>query len=157
MRHAEYELTRLVSSVVEPMGYELVGVEYFQRSAVGAVLRVYIDHQAGAYDKGITLDDCSAVSHQLSGALEVEDPIRSHYDLEVSSPGLDRPLFTLEHFERFRGRKASLRLAAKIDARRKLEGVIKGVHNETVLLTVDGETREVPLAMVDSARLVPEF
>jgi ribosome maturation factor RimP len=157
MRHAENELTRLVGSVVESMGYELVGAEYFQRGTGGAVLRVYIDHQAGDQDKGIMLDDCSAVSHQLSGVLDVEDPIAGHYDLEVSSPGLDRPLFTVEHFERFRGHKARLKLAAKIDDRRKLEGYIQGVHEETVLLTVDGETCEIPLAMVDSARLVPEF
>lgn len=152
MRHAENDLTRLVRSVAEPMGYELVGVEYFQRGTGGAVLRVYIDQE-----KGITLDDCSLVSHQLSGVLDVEDPIPGHYDLEVSSPGLDRPLFAAEHFERFRGHKARLKLAAKLDERRKLEGLIEGVRNETVLLVVDGETREIPLAMVDSARLVPEF
>jgi ribosome maturation factor RimP len=144
------------------MGYELVGVEFFQRGTGGAVLRVYIDHGYGGHrggdnEKGITLDDCSAVSHQLSGLLDVEDPVSGHYDLEVSSPGLDRPLFTSEHFERFRGHKARLKLAARIDDRRKLEGLIEGVRDEAVLLSVDGETREIPLAMVDSARLVPEF
>jgi len=152
MRQEENELTRLVRSAAEPMGYELVGVEYFQRGTGGAVLRVYIDHE-----NGITLDDCSAVSHQLSGVLDVEDPIQGHYDLEVSSPGLDRPLFSAAHFERFRGHRARLKLAAKIDDRRKLEGLIEGVRDETLLLTMDGETREIPLAMIDSARLVPEF
>lgn len=152
MRQEENELTCLVRSAAEPMGYELVGVEYFQRGTGGAVLRVYIDHE-----KGITLDDCSAVSHQLSGVLDVEDPIQGHYDLEVSSPGLDRPLFSAEHFERFRGHRARLKLAAKVDDRRKLEGLIEGVRDETLLLTMDGETREIPLAMIDSARLVPEF
>jgi len=152
MRQEENELTRLVRSAAEPMGFELVGVEYFQRGTGGAVLRVYIDHE-----NGITLDDCSAVSHQLSGVLDVEDPIQGHYDLEVSSPGLDRPLFGAAHFERFRGHRARLKLAAKIDERRKLEGLIEGVRDETLLLTMDGETREIPLAMIDSARLVPEF
>ena len=152
MRQEENELTRLVRSAAEPMGYELVGVEYFQRGTGGAVLRVYIDHE-----NGITLDDCSAVSHQLSGVLDVEDPIQGHYDLEVSSPGLDRPLFSAAHFERFRGHRARLKLAAKVDDRRKLEGLIEGVRDETLLLTMDGETREIPLAMIDSARLVPEF
>lgn len=152
MRQEENELTRLVRSAAEPMGYELVGVEYFQRGTGGAVLRVYIDHE-----NGITLDDCSAVSHQLSGVLDVEDPIQGHYDLEVSSPGLDRPLFSAEHFERFRGRKARLKLAAKLDDRRRLEGLIEGVRDGTLLLTMDGETREIPLAIIDSARLVPEF
>lgn len=152
MRQVDNELTSLAGSVVGPMGYELVGVEYFQRGSGGAVLRVYIDQE-----KGITLDDCSAVSHQLSGVLDVEDPVQGHYDLEVSSPGSDRPLFSAEHFERFRGHKARLRLAAKLDDRRKLEGLIEGVRDEVVLLGVDGETREIPLAMIDSARLVPEF
>jgi ribosome maturation factor RimP len=153
MQQAENELTRLARSVVEPMGYELVGVEYFQRGKGGAVLRVYID----SGENGITLDDCGAVSHQLSGVLDVADPIAGHYDLEVSSPGLDRPLFTAEHFQRFRGHKARLRLAAKLDGRRRLEGAISGLKQEAVLLEVDGETWEVPLAMVESARLAPEF
>ena len=152
MRHAENELTRLVRSAAEPMGYEVVGVEFFQRGTGGSVLRVYIDHE-----KGITLDDCSAVSHQISGVLDVEDPIAGHYDLEVSSPGLDRPLFTAEHFERFRGRRVRLKLAAKIDDRRKLEGVLAGMQGKAVMLAVDEEIREIPMAMVDSARLVPEF
>ncbi|MCG6862435.1 MAG: ribosome maturation factor RimP [Chromatiaceae bacterium] len=159
MRHLESELTGLVRSVVEPMGYELVGVEYVQRAKGGSVLRVYIDHASGCSDEseGITLDDCGAVSHQLSGVLDVEDPISGHYNLEVSSPGLDRPLFTAEHFDRFRGRKVRLKLAVKLDGRRNLEGQIDGLKQEAVLLRVDGENREIPLAMVESARLVPEF
>jgi len=157
MRYAENELTCLVRSVVEPMGYELVGVEYFQRGTAGAVLRVYIDHEEGGRGKGITLDDCGAVSHQLSGVLDVEDPITGPYDLEVSSPGLDRPLFAAEHFERFCGHKARLQLASKLDGRRKLEGRIAGLKGEMVLLEVGDETWEIPLALVESARLVPEF
>jgi len=164
MRRVENELTSLVRSVVEPMGYELVGIEHLQGGKGGAVLRVYIDHidrafAAGtqAHEKGITLDDCSAVSHQLSGVLDVEDPIPGSYDLEVSSPGLDRPLFTAEHFQRFRGHRASLKLGAKLEGRRRLEGEIAGLVQETLLLRVDGETREIPLELVESARLVPDF
>jgi len=134
------------------MGYELVGVEYFHRGKGGAVLCVYIDRE-----QGITLDDCSAVSHQLSGVLDVEDPIAGHYDLEVSSPGLDRPLFTAAHFKRFLGHTVSLRLAVELDGRRKLVGQLAGFEDETVLLAMDGETREIPLRLVESARLVPEF
>lgn len=157
MRHLENELTRLVRSVVEPMGYEFVGLDYFQRGRQNAMLRVYIDYPSDAQSTGITLDDCGAVSHQLSGVLDVEDPIAGHYALEVSSPGLDRPLFTAEHFERFRGRKARVRLAAKVDGRRNLEGEIAGLKQEFVVLEVDGESREVPLAMIETARLVPEL
>lgn len=155
MRHPESELTSLVRSVVEPMGYELVGVDYFQRGRRGAMLRVYIDYPGDAGNRGITLDDCGRVSHQLSGVLDVQDPIAGHYDLEVSSPGLDRPLFTAEHFDRFRGRKVRVRLTAKLDERRNLEGEIAGREQERVVLRVDGESREIPLAMIESARLVP--
>jgi ribosome maturation factor RimP len=152
MRDEENELTRLVRSVAVPMGYELVGVEYFQRGKGGGLLRVYIDHE-----EGITLDDCGAVSKQLSGVLDVEDPIPGHYDLEVSSPGIDRPLFSSDHFERFRGHRARLRLATKLDGRRKLEGLLAGVDGDAVLIDVDGEVMEVSLALIESARLVPEF
>lgn len=152
MRLADTKLTRLVRSVVEPMGYELVGVDYFQRGEAGAVLRVYIDHEGG-----ITLDDCTAVSHQLSGVLDVEDPVPGHYDLEVSSPGLDRPLFTPEHYERFRGQRARVKLSTKLDGRRHFEGVLVGLRDDVVLLEMDGELRELSLAMIESARLVPEL
>jgi ribosome maturation factor RimP len=106
---------------------------------------------------GITLDDCSAVSHQLSGVLDVEDPIAGHYDLEVSSPGLDRPLFTAEQFQRFRGQRVRLKLGVKLEGRRKLEGQIAGLKQDRLLLEAEGETREIPLSTIDSARLVPEF
>jgi ribosome maturation factor RimP len=152
MRLADSSLMRLTRSVVEPMGYELVGVEYVGRGRGGTVLRVYIDHEGG-----ITLDDCAAVSHQLSGVLDVEDPLPGRYDLEVSSPGLDRPLFSPEHFERFTGRRARVRLEGKIEGRRNFEGVLAGLGDGTVRLEVGGEMREFDLAMVESARLVPEF
>lgn len=152
MRNQDTKLNRLVASVAEPMGYELVGVEYFQRGTGGAVMRVYIDHE-----NGITVDDCSAVSHQISGVLDVEDPIQGNYDLEVSSPGLDRPLFSAEHYERFRGRKAHVRLAVKLDGRRNFEGLLAGVAEDALLLETNGETRKLPLDAIESARLVPEF
>lgn len=150
-------MTSLVRSVVEPLGYEFVGVDYFQRGKRDAVLRVYIDSPSGARSTGITVDDCGRVSHQLSGVLDVEDPIAGRYALEVSSPGLDRPLFTAEHFERFRGRNVRVELAAKLDDRRNLEGRIAGLKRGQVVLRVDGESREISLAMIESARLVPEL
>jgi ribosome maturation factor RimP len=151
MARADSQLTQLARSVVEPMGYELVGVEYMQRGG-GAVLRVYIDTP-----DGVTLDDCTAVSHQLSGVLDVEDPIQGHYDLEVSSPGLDRPLFGEAHYLRFRGQRAKVRLGDKLEGRRNFEGVLAGVADGHLLLEVDGELRKLPLDLVESARLVPEF
>jgi len=136
------------------MGYELVGVEYFQHggSHGGGVLRVYIDAEAG-----INLDDCAAVSHQLSGVLEVEDLIPGHYDLEVSSPGLDRPLFDIKHYERFRGQRAKVRLGVKLEGRRNFEGRLAGIQGECLRLEAEGAIHELPLAMIESARLVPEF
>lgn len=152
MQQADSALRRLIRSAVEPMGYELVGVQYLQRGGGGAILRIYIDHE-----NGITLDDCTAVSHQVSGVLDVEDPLPGHYDLEVSSPGLDRPLFEAGHYERFRGHRARVKLRGKIEGRRVFDGVIEGVEGEQVLLAVDGETRTFELGAIESARLVPEF
>lgn len=152
MHRVEPKITRLVRSVVEPMGYECVGVEHDSGRTGGAVLRVYIDHS-----DGIGLDDCEAVSHQLSGALDVDDPIGGQYDLEVSSPGLDRPLFELAHFQRFAGARARIRLLDKLDGRRRFDGRIIGVDGEMVLLDVDGARVALPFTRIESARLVPEF
>lgn len=151
MQPADSQLTLLVRRVVEPLGYELVGVEYFQKGG-GATLRVYIDHE-----RGITLDDCTTVSHQLSGVLDVEDPIPEQYDLEVSSPGLDRPLVFPEHFERFIGRRVRMRLSEKVAGRRKLEGVLRGLHAGVVTLYAEERDWEIPLTSLDSARLIPEL
>ncbi len=152
MRSAPENLIRLIRRPVEAMGYELVGVELFRRGKSGLLLRVYIDSE-----KGINLDDCGAVSHQLSGVLDVEDPIAENYDLEISSPGLDRPLFELTHFERFKGREANLKLAVAVEGRKKLRGVLAGTEEDAVLLESEGELHRVPLAQIDTARLVPEF
>lgn len=152
MKSAEPKLTQLVRAVVEPMGYECVGVEHDVGGGGAAVVRVYIDHA-----DGIGLDDCEAVSHQLSGALDVEDPIAGQYDLEVSSPGLDRPLFELDHFRRFEGARARIRLAEKQDGRRRFDGRLAGTDGDAVLLIVDGERVALPIDRIESARLVPEF
>ena len=152
MQSADGNLITLARRVVEPMGYELVNVEFFQHGAGGTTLRVYIDHE-----QGVTLEDCAAVSHQLSGVLDVEDPLPGHYDLEVSSPGLDRPLVFPEHFARFAGSRVKIRLAEKLDGRRRLEGLLQGCESGFVRLDAEGRLWEIPLASVESARLIPEF
>ena len=152
MRTAPAKLEKLVRGAVESLGYELVGVEMVGGMDSGLLLRVYIDQE-----QGITLDDCGAVSHQVSGVLDVEDPIPGHYDLEVSSPGLDRPLFEKAHFDRFKGQKAKLKLNAKLEGRRKLVGTLEGTDDDAVLIELDGELYRVPLHLVETARLVPEF
>lgn len=142
-------LTRLVEPVVVGMGYELVGVEFDSHQRI---LRVYIDSE-----RGIMIDDCSKVSHQLSGLLDVEDPIPGNYQLEVSSPGMDRPLFTPAHFERFAGSLARLQLLRPIDGRRRFKARLRGLRDDKVVLQ-DGETEfEIPFDLIDKARIVPEF
>lgn len=152
MQKASQALLDLVRGVVEPMGYELVGVEHRGQGESGDLLRIYIDR-----DVGVGLKDCTAVSHQLSGVLDVEDPIAGEYSLEVSSPGLDRPLFELEHFERFVGQEAKLKLSRALDGRRNFRGQLMGVEADAVLMQVDGEIYRLPFGQIDSARLVPKF
>ena len=142
-------LTRLVEPVVVGMGYELVGVEF---DAHQRTLRVYLDSETG-----VQVGDCSAVSHQLSGLLDVEDPIPGNYHLEVSSPGLDRPLFTPGHFDRFKGSLVRIQLVRPLDGRRRFKARLLGLEGDKVKL-LDGETQfDVPFESIDRARLVPEF
>jgi ribosome maturation factor RimP len=158
MQRANDRLTILVRSVVEPMGYEALGIEHVSAGSAQAVVRVYIDHA-----KGITVDDCEAVSRQLSGVLDVEDPISGRYDLEVSSPGLDRPLFTIEQIERQCGSRIRVRLEQKLDGRRNFEGEVLGVSSDGQTLALgldDGPAQrrvELPVEQIESARVVPDF
>ncbi|MEJ2576607.1 MAG: ribosome maturation factor RimP [Gammaproteobacteria bacterium] len=152
MRQAPQALVELARAVVEPMGYEFVGLEYVHPGGGEGLLRVYIDSE-----EGVVLDDCAAVSHQLSGVLDVEEPIRGEYNLEVSSPGLDRPLFEPAHFARFVGRQARVRLSSAQPGRRKYQGEIVRVEDDAVWLRVDGEEVRLAFDQIDSARLVPEF
>ncbi len=142
----------MIKQVVESLNYELVGVELLQRQKAGSLLRVYIDQPGG-----ITLDDCTEVSHRVSGILDVEDPIKGNYDLEVSSPGLDRPLFCKEHFLKYKGRKVRLELRTKVAGRRRITGILDGLENENVLVVEGTENHSLPLDMINVARLVPEF
>ncbi len=133
------------------MGYELVGIEY-RRGADSGLLRIYIDREGG-----IQLDDCVTVSRQVSAMLDVEDPLKESYQLEVSSPGVDRPLFVKEHFERFAGSRVRVKLRMKLHGRKRFEGVLQGIQDDNVVLEMDGEMECLPLDQIESARLVPEF
>ena len=149
MRKAD-QLHTLLAPSVESMGYVFWGLEYIQGR--GAVLRIYIDHE-----DGISVDDCAEVSHQVSGVLDVEDPISGEYTLEVSSPGMDRPLFTLEQWQLYIGDKVQVRLLAPVANRRKFTAEITAVMGDDLHLTVDGQTLVVPFAQVDRANVVPQF
>lgn len=151
MRHAPGNVQAIIEPVVTSLGYELVGTEFLVQRQ-GGLLRVYIDTE-----EGIQLNDCQRVSHQLSGVLDVEDVIKGKYQLEVSSPGLDRPLFTAEHFERFQGHVAKLKLTAPLEGRRKFKGTLKGIENNQVKIEVENEEISLPLSAIDKANLVPEI
>jgi ribosome maturation factor RimP len=152
MGSAPDSLVELIRNSVESIGYELVGVEYRSGEKGGSLVRVYIDHA-----DGINVDDCAKASHQISGVLDVEDPIRENYNLEVSSPGLDRPLFSPEHYERYQGSQVKVKLRTKLAGRRRFQGLLVGISEGQVLVNVDGEEYALPLEQIDSARLVPEF
>jgi ribosome maturation factor RimP len=142
-------LTRLVEPVVEGLGYELVGLEFDSRARV---FRVYIDQPGG-----VTLDDCTRVSHQLSGMMDVEDPIPGEYQLEISSPGMDRPLFTVEHFRRFSGSLIRLQLVRALEGRRRFKGRLGEVEGDSILLQEDGVEYRIPFESIEKARVIPEF
>jgi len=148
---AAKQLQALLEPSVAALGYELLGIEHLSQGR-HSLLRIYIDSP-----DGITVEDCERVSHQVSGVLEVEDPIKGAYTLEVSSPGLDRPLFKPEHYERFVGEQVQVRLVRPQDGRRKFKGQLTGLRDGNVVLDVDGH--EVVLAWedIDKAHLVPQW
>lgn len=146
------DLTQLFEPVVESMGYELVGVEFNAGGGHGT-LRVYIDRE-----QGVSLDDCAAISHQLSGILDVEEPIQQAYDLEISSPGIDRPLFKLADFERFIGETAKIKLAVGVQGRKNFKGRLQAVTDEKLItIEVDGEQFDLPYADIARANLVGDI
>ncbi len=151
MRSLPENLNELIRQPVEMLGYELVGIELTD-AGHGQLLRIYIDKEGG-----INVDDCSSVSHQVSGVLDVEDPIRGNYFLEVSSPGIDRPLFYLEHYQKFCGKKVKIKMASPFNGRKKFTGQLVAVEGENILLDEDGLDYEIPFSLIDSARLVVEF
>ncbi len=150
MSTLEQKLAKLISASVEALGYELYGIEFLRGRT--STLRIYIDSE-----KGITVDDCADVSHQVSGVLDVEDPISVAYNLEVSSPGLDRPLFDAKHYERFQGQEISLVLRTAIQNRRKWQGVIKSVEGEMITVSAEGNEEVFALGNIQKANLVPHF
>ncbi|MEM7610871.1 MAG: ribosome maturation factor RimP [Pseudomonadota bacterium] len=145
------EIEALLEPAIERLGFELVDLEY-QPGGGQSVLRVFIDGP-----NGITLDDCAAVSHQVSGILDVEDPIPGEYNLEISSPGVDRPLRRPAHFEKYAGEQVKIRMAKGFAGRRRLKGQLVGLEDNEVIVAVDEKTHRLPLGSIESARLVPDF
>jgi ribosome maturation factor RimP len=148
-------LMRLLEPPIEALNYELVDVEFAQAGR-GGVLRIFIDRRAEDSSLGITVDDCANVSHAVSQVLEIQDPIKGHYTLEVSSPGFDRILRTRAHFERFVGERIFAELKLPIEGRRRYVGVLKSIAEDTVVVEVDGKAHSLPLERIQKARLRPE-
>ena len=151
MARIDQKLTELLTPAVEALGFEMVGVE-FVRAGKHSTLRVYIDHE-----DGITVDNCADVSHQASAILDVEDPISNEYNLEVSSPGLDRPLFKEEHYQRFIGETVSIRLRIPQNNRRGFKGKLIACEKGQISVEVDGQQHELAIVNIDKGQLVPSF
>ncbi len=144
------ELQKLLEPTIERLGYELTDLEV-RLGGKGGLVQLTIDKP-----EGIDLDDCSRVSEAVSALLDVEDPVPGNYNLEVSSPGSDRKLTKVEHFQRFEGKTLKVSTRFPIAGRRRFRGILKSSDNENIVVEVDGESHSLPLAMIDTARLVPE-
>ncbi len=152
MRRAASDIWEFARQVVEGLDYDFVGAQFGQAEG-GPTLRVFIDRAAG-----ISVDDCAAVSEQLSAVLDVEEPISGHYVLEVSSPGMDRPLFDEADFVRVVGQTVRVKTAAPLlGGRRRFKGPLREAGDGLLLVEVDGEPYEIPVAEVDEANVVPAF
>lgn len=159
------DLSNLLSPTVQALGLELLGIEYLP-SPGGALLRLYIDIPIGPTGENdaprlVGIEDCEAVSREVSAQLDVEDPISGHYTLEVSSPGVDRPLFTVAQFARFLGEQARIGLKLPQEGRRKLQGRIVAAQDDRIDFEVDAKPvpQRVSVAFdnIEKARLVPDW
>ncbi len=146
------QLEDIIRPVVEGLGYEFWGIEFRSRG-YQSMLRVFIDDA----ENGISIDDCEKVSRQVSGVMDVEDPIQSEYTLEVSSPGMDRPLFRPEQYEAFIGHQVQIRLRMAFEGRRKFQGVIRAVEGEDVVIVVDDHEYLLPFDSIEKAKIIPVF
>jgi ribosome maturation factor RimP len=142
-------IRQLLEPAVEDMGYELVMVETTGSPSGGQLLRAYIDAPGG-----ILLEDCEQVSRQVSAILDVEDPIKGEYTLEVSSPGVDRPLIKPEHFQRFQGSQVKVLMREAHLGRRRFTGLLVEAAPEFAVVEVDGEAYELTYRAMERANLV---
>ena len=151
MRERETRLYELIEPTVTSLGFELVGVLWRDGHSRG-LIRIYIDR-----DEGVTVDDCARVSHRVNGLLDVEDPVPGEYDLEVSSPGVDRPLFVERDFARFAGADMKVTLRTPFAGRRRFTGTLGGYREGVVLVDEHGEEHRFAISEIESANLVPRW
>jgi len=141
------EVRQVVEPILESQEFELVDLEY-QRESQGWVLRIYLDRQGG-----VSLDDCAGISHEVGAVLEVKDLIPSAYILEVSSPGLTRPLKKPEDFNRFRNQMVKIKLYEPLDGRRNFKGTLLGLEGDRVRVEAEQQVYELPLQRIAKANL----
>jgi ribosome maturation factor RimP len=146
------EISQLLHPAIADLGLELVGIEFSPNSG-GSLLRVYIDEP----ERGVTIDDCERASREISALLDVNDPVAGRYTLEVSSPGLERPLFTPAQFERYAGEQVKINVNLPLDGRRRFQGRIAAVDADRVTIEQDGKPVEIAHANIAKARLVPDY
>lgn len=145
------KLNELLQPLVEDLGYEFIGLEY-NPNPKHSVLRIYIDHE-----NGVGIQDCETVSRETAALLDVKDPIRSRYNLEVSSPGLDRPLFTPAHYSEFIGSEVQINLYGPQDGRRKFSGPILSAGESSVNIEQDGSEVTLEYDSIAKAKLIPDY
>ena len=151
MAGKQEQLLDLIKPVVEALELQLWGVEYLAH-AKQTVVRIYIDNPAG-----VDVDDCAKVSRQVSSVFDVEDPIAGEYTLEVSSPGMARPLFTLEQYAAHKGEMVKIKLRMAFEGRRNFTGQLAGVEDEDVVVIVDDHEYLLPFEAIDKGNIVPTF
>lgn len=145
----EQSVQELIEPAAKSFGLELVLVQY-RRESSGWILRILVDRPGG-----VSIDDCAELSREVSSLLDVEDLIPGAYRLEVSSPGLDRPLVRPEDFERFAGKLVTLRTLVPVDGRRNFKGTLDGLQGDSVVIRIDEESYEIEFAQIEKANLVP--
>ena len=151
MAGREARIEALLAPTVSALGFELWGLEYLSQGR-HTLLRLYIDGESG-----VTVDDCAEVSRHVSSVLDVEDPITGEYTLEVSSPGVDRLLFRLDHYPAYVGEWIELRLRVPFDGRRKFKGTLKGIEGEDVVLQIEDEEFLLPHDSIERAQVRPRL
>ena len=151
MAKFEHKLTDLIRPAVEETGKTLLGIEFIS-AGNNSVLRLFIDHE-----NGINVDDCAEVSRQVGALLDVEDPISSEYNLEVSSPGVDRPLFEMAHYQEVIGEIVNVKLSMPLNGRRKFKGPLVAIENDKLIVEVDSIDYELVISNVDKANLVAKL
>ena len=145
-------LQALLETTINALGYELWGVVQESRPG-GSLVRIYIDSP-----NGITVDDCQRVSRQVSAILDVEDPIRGSYSLEVSSPGIDRPFLKHDHYERYIGSRVRVRVRSKTKGRQTYTGLLSNVDKDNIVIELEnGEQQALSFVQIEKANLVPLF